>query len=178
MNRRRRGLASCNGSARRGPIARRSSRPCICPRPPAARPGRGSSSFAVRAITTSVIVGQNHRPTSPQPLGGPCRQTRRPRPLPAATWPLTCWKNDRAPSGRPRGARRAAVRRLFLRDGAGCFPRAGWGSWGVLHPTPVIFSVIRPRHNNQPVVESGPRRERPGEGPSFGLHGQISLIFC
>jgi len=39
------------------------------------------------------------------------------------------------------------------------------------------FSVRRPPHNNQPLVESVPRRERPGEGRLFGLHGQISLNF-
>ncbi len=47
--------------------------------------------------------------------------------------------------------------------------------WGVLDRTLAAFGVLRPSHNNQLVLESVPRRERPGEGPSFGLHGQISL---
>ena len=39
------------------------------------------------------------------------------------------------------------------------------------------FSVLRPSHNNQPLVESDFRLERPGEGRLVGLHSQISLNF-
>jgi hypothetical protein len=142
-------------------------------RPVGSSPALGAENIAIGAEPAPTVDDEKGRFCTLCPLDGQLNGPRRPPPLASRSY----W-SVYGGWGRYSGAwgSSGGYSSIFSLRRCRSTPPIR-GSWRALYPMYAAFSVLRPSHNNQPLVESDFRRERPGEGRLVGLHGQIFLNF-